>query len=222
MTRENYERFLEEFRRTNMKGFQLYDFENTPNYYHPFLKLAKTDTWTNARETHRISIDIFAYDGCGDDLQQAHKYLQHTRKEMSSVMRNFHMAYVSGIIRIKYLVKCFPIAIFRYLFRYLPLKYNTQKRLKYLRSVYDKCNKYKVTDSKYSANIAWGLYGNGEVQPSESFINLTTMQFGERTLPVPSGWHEYLTGIYGDDYMTPLPIKKRHRHTKVSYKINTF
>lgn len=214
MTRENYVRFIEVFRRSSKEGYELYDFEQTPNYYVPFLKLARTDTWTNVRQTHRIGIDIFSYDGCGDDLQQAQLYFLQTQRKIRVVSRKFKMAYVSGIHRIKYFIQHFSTVMLYY----LPLKYNTPKRLKYLHSVYDQCSRFKVTDSKYSANVAWGLYGKGEVQPSEYFIKLTTMQFGKRSLPVPSGWHEYLKGLYGN-YMKLPPIDRRQRHSKISYKI---
>ena len=37
------------------------------------------------------------------------------------------------------------------------------------------------------------------------------MTFGSRTIPVPAGWHDYLSGLYGN-YMTPPPPEKRRRH----------
>lgn len=214
MTRENYERFIHEFRHATIQGYQLYDFENMPDYYLPFLKVVRTDTWMEVGETHHISIDVFVYDGCGNDLQQAQQYFLHIREEIDTVKKRLWLGYLTGIKRIKFFIKCFPAIMLHY----LPMKCNASKRLRYLHSIYDQCCRFKVTDSKYSACIVWGAYGKGEVQPSESFLKLTTMQFGERILPVPSGWHEYLTGIYGD-YMTPLPVKKRLRHTNASYLI---
>lgn len=214
MTRENYERFNREFRAEKVDGYELYDYEHSRNYFHPFLKLARTDTWTNSKVTHSIAIDIFAYDGCGDNLQQAQQYFLHLQEETRTVIKKLWLAYAKGINKVKFFIKYFPIIMIYY----LPLKCITPMRLRYLHGVYGQFCKFNVADCKYAANIPWGRYGIGEVQPSESFIKLTTMQFGERALPVPSGWHDYLTGIYGD-YMVPLPLEKRHRHTKISYRV---
>lgn len=213
MTRENYDRFIELFNAEGVDGYELFDYLHKDDYLFPFAMMAKHDTWTSWWETHRIHIDIFSYEGCDDNLEQAQTYFTNTRQRV----RRFMAAVGCGFPltnkrygwrqKVHYLLKSFlpdlklyyPIWIFR-----LPAR-------SFLEKMHKDFTKYRVSDKKYSANIIWGAYGKGEVQLSTSFLHLDKMQFGTRELPVPSGWHDYLTGLYGD-YMTPLPEHKRKLH----------
>lgn len=220
MTRENYDRFIEEFRADPTIGYGIFDFEHDKHCYFPFVKVFKCGTY-NVEEgipcknqSCKISIDLFVYDGCYDDLEQSQEYMlslrQKIRKYYGALCTKFNSRNYSVFnAKVYYLIKTLPFVVIPH---YL-------HRKQFLGKLYRKLQARSVHENKYSACIAWGVYGKGEVQPSESFLNLTTMQFGERQLPVPSGWHEYLKGIYGTDYMTPLPIEKRHRHTDASFMI---
>lgn len=216
MTRDNYERFIKEFHAESVEGYELYDFEHKEDYLFPFAKLVKNNTWTPI-EYHKIHIDIFVYDGCGDSVEQAQSHFSQVRENITRIIRVFLLkpsrsSYGSG----RLFLRRFPIDFTRYYY----LKLFPKRKNEFIRQTYAQCQKYKLDESKYSACIVWGVYGKGEIQPSESFIKLTAMTFGERNLPVPSGWHKYLTGIYGD-YMTPPPLEnRRRRHTDASYLIN--
>lgn len=215
MTRENYERFITLFHAEGIDGYKLYDFEHVDGYLYPFAKMAKSDTWTEAKETHKISIDIFVYDGCGDSLGDAQQYFSKLRNKVQKFaffyLLNipFNQIYDCWKSKLVYFLTEFPEDI---LSLHL-VRFSQKQSKKYIRRLCAQCKRLRVASVQFSACIVWGLYGKGEVQPSSSFINLNKMKFGNRELPVPSGWHDYLTGIYGD-YMTLPPIEKRKQHLK--------
>lgn len=221
MTRENYDRFINLFNAEGIDGYELLDYLHKDGYLFPFAKMTKRDTWTSLWETHRIYIDIFSYEGCDDDLEKAQEYFTNTRNKV----RRFMFAIGCGFpltnkryrlrLKISYLVKRFLSD----LIHYYPIWIFGQTPKSYLEKMHQEFTQYSVSEKKYCANIIWGLYGKGEVQLSTAFLHLDKMRFGTRELPVPSGWHDYLTGLYGD-YMTPLPENKRRPHSKdTSYLI---
>lgn len=213
MTRENYERFITLFHAESVDGYELLDLEHTEGYLYPFAKMTKSDTWTSGIETHKISIDIFVYDGCGDNIQDAQRHFAKFRKKVQKFASlylfkyPFNQVYDCWKAKLVYFITDFPSDMLKL----YPLRYSKKLRKRYLSRLCAQCARLRVASVQYSACIVWGIYGKGEVQPSSSFINLDKMKFGERELPVPSGWHDYLTGIYGD-YMTPPPVSKRHQH----------
>lgn len=209
MTRENYERFIELFHAHKVEGYELLDYKHTKGFWFPFAKLTKVNTWTSLWETHKIHIDIFPYDGCGDELKQAQEYFVQNKKKIHQMFclgSPFNKIYPYWKPKVYFFLVTLPMHLY-----YVPLMLFPWLKDKYLLRWHKRHTFYDIHHSKYCANIVWGLYGNGEVQPSESFIKLNKMQFGTRKLPVPSGWHEYLTGIYGD-YMEIPPEDKRRSH----------
>lgn len=219
MTRENYDRFITLFHEEGVDGYELYDCEHTKGYLFPFAKMTKTDSWTSVNETNRINIDIFAYDGCGDNAMEAIPYFKEIRYNTQRFVivfiykLPFDKKYHNLKERVLYLIKKFP----KDLKKYYPVLFPGKLRNYYINKMFQSYIRYSITEKKYCANIMWGKYGMGEVQPSESFLILDEMQFGDRKLPVPSGWHNYLTGLYGD-YMKLPPEDKRHaEHLNASY-----
>lgn len=213
MTRENYEQFLKLFKANVVDGYELLDFEHTEGYLLPFAKMTKKNSWTRVSETNRIHIDIFVYDGCGDDLDEAQKYFRRISKKFRRFATCFiHCTPFSKIYdcwkaKVVYFATQFP----KEFLHYSLLKIFPFLRKRFIRKCCKDCARLSVSSSKYCANIGWGLYGVGEVQLTTSFVFLDKMKFGDRELPVPSGWHEYLIGIYGD-YMELPPENKRRRH----------
>lgn len=214
MTRENYERFLELFHAEGVEGYELFDYKHKEGFLYPFAKMTRINTWTSIQTTHRINIDIFPYDGCGDDLASAQDYFLKNRNNVSRLLGPFFFRHDfknynwKGIL--VYLLMVFP----REIFKHYPLWILQHDRKAYLSKMYSQyAGNKSIKDTKYCANIVWGLYGKGEVQLSSSFLILDKMLFGTRELPVPSGWHDYLTGLYGD-YMILPPEDKRHLHIK--------
>lgn len=219
MTRESYERFIDLFHKEGAEGYELFDFEHKDGYWMFFAKMTKKDSYTSLWETNRIYIDVFAYDGCDDELTKAQRYFNKSKKKIDKFRFNYCISYKrirrfwSWKWKCYYFVSRFPfIMLIDYIMLLFP-----ELRKKRMRKVYAGCSRYSVYDKKYSANLICGLYGKGEVQPSSSFIVLDKMQFGTRELPVPSGWHDYLTGLYGDYMKMPSEEEQKRHLVEPSY-----
>lgn len=214
MTRDNYERFISLFSKQTPTGYQLYSFD-AQHYFSPFAKIAMIDTFCNDNpriypKDMGINIDIFPIDSCLDDYSESVSYFQKWNGKMS-------FAKTCAFNSPKQYFPHWKSRLIYYTHFYYWIFNNTYFVSKTLKEVLYQLSGNR--NKKYSAIIAGGLYGKGEVQPSETFQTLSTTRFGTRDLPIPSGWHDYLTGIYGD-YMTPPPVEKRKRgHGAQTYRI---
>lgn len=207
MTRSNYVKFVSLFRNNCPVGYHIFDFFHEDWYDLPFAKITKDNTLMRKAigkiPPLGIWVDIFVVDGCGNGLTNAQSFFKSTSKKII----NTHF-YFWGDPKVNF--DMWKSKLLYYL-EIKPLSFFVPIKKWYLRRIYKKAETYSVEESEYSAVVVNGLYGDGEVQPSKSFLNLAKKKFGEKELPVPSLWHEYLSGVYGD-YMTPPPIEKRTRH----------
>lgn len=207
MERSEYERFIMLFQQNMPDGYCLLSIDNTPGYTLPFVKVARLGTLQ--RESSKnvpssgipINIDIFPQDGCpGDTKEEAVAYFERMRIQIQGLIwwrYNEPLSLSPSHLRNS-------IRVLRYRLRY--------PYLRSVRKVYDTAKQHTVSDCKYYACIVNGLYGNGEVQPVSSISGeLPRLPFGERKIPIPAQWHEYLTSLFGD-YMKLPPQEKRKRH----------
>lgn len=208
MERSEYERFVTLFQQNHPKDYSLLTIDNTPDYTLPFAKVARIGTLLHEESKNipsagiPVNIDILPMDGCsGATKDEAVEYFIQQRSR------------IQGLIWWRYNE---PLSLspsnWRKSLRVLRYRMKFHS-LADVRKVYDSAKQYAAKDCKFYACLANGIYGKGEVQPSSSILgDLPRMQFGEREIPVPVLWHEYLSGIYGD-YMTPPPPEKRKRHS---------
>ena len=69
-------------------------------------------------------------------------------------------------------------------------------------------------------SILVGYYGwkeNRNVWSAEAVENVSEAPFEDMTIPIPAGWEEILVSRYGEDYMTPPPVKNRYRRLDTEY-----
>ena len=52
----------------------------------------------------------------------------------------------------------------------------------------------------------------GEIRPKKTFVPVSKGTFEGLTVDLPGDPHDYLSNLYGSDYMTPPPPEKRERH----------
>lgn len=52
----------------------------------------------------------------------------------------------------------------------------------------------------------------GEMQPRKTFENAVLTDFEDSKFYIMSGYESYLTGLFGEDYLTPPPENERERH----------
>lgn len=69
-----------------------------------------------------------------------------------------------------------------------------------------KAGNYAAADQV--ANFTLNLYGSREIISKSLVETAIDAPFEERMFRIPSGYHQYLTGLYGD-YMTPPPPEKQ-------------
>ena len=207
MERTQYERFLKLFQDKTPKGYCLLNIDTTEGYSLPFSKIAKIGTLQ--RESSKnvpaggipINIDILPQDGCpGENKEEAVAYFQQMRELIQGLIwwrYNEPLSFCPSKWRRS-------LRVLRYRMRY--------SSIDKVKKAYAHAERYPVKTCKFYACFVNGIYGKGEVQPSSSIIgDMPHMTFGSRTIPVPAGWHDYLSGLYGN-YMTPPPPEKRRRH----------
>ena len=83
--------------------------------------------------------------------------------------------------------------------------------------VYNKIARFAKKTQKYpKKNLGcaiWTCHAHREVFPAACFEGGTTLVFEGRAYPVPSGYHTYLTALYGD-YQKDLPPEKQKSNHK--------
>lgn len=91
------------------------------------------------------------------------------------------------------------------------------KRERVHRHLYRCMTKYSTENSKLSS-ILFGRYRFRDIYPSEIWSEYERMPFEDIQIRVPKRYHEYLSSIYGPDYMQPPKQKQIYTHSiKVTY-----
>lgn len=208
MEREEYERFQELIIKNPPEGFEAYSINNTAGYYYPFIKFGKKKTLLIEPFGYvpskgiGINIDIFPIDGCpGNDREQACIYARNYFPRYFNLLnRRFINKYKSRRERIYHLF---------HLSYHLPF---VQKR--FFKRLYKDASQYSCKETKYYSCISWSFSGDKNVHACHLIDSIIKVPFGDRPLPIPSGYDEILREEYGD-YMTPPPEDKRkttHQH----------
>ena len=52
----------------------------------------------------------------------------------------------------------------------------------------------------------------GEIRPKETFLPVSKGEFEGMTVNLPGNADDYISNLYGADYMTLPPVEKRERH----------
>lgn len=208
MIRSDYERFRQLFHAHTPNGYRLWGTE-TPGYLYPFLKVSRNDTLIRGQyrekslSTMGIHIDIFPYDGCPGNKEEAIAYFQKLRSQMPGDANwSVYLPHRFNPLHWSCYLKAFR----------WKKKYNTINKIHQL---FSQLSAHRTEDTLYAACIAWGLYGEGEVQLSSCFLQTELCKFGERLIPIPMGYETYLRGLYGDNYMTPPPADQRKPHHNI-------
>lgn len=211
MVGEEYDRFIKLFQEEGPKGYELLSDETTPGYHMPMAKIIKTGTYYIHNRVNDMDmgiwVDLLPIDGCPGTLKEAQNYFVKNHKQIATyVFFNF---------------RGWKRALLTQLKSACTIPFHAEKRYEVYSAFIEQIKKVKVNDVEFSACIVNGLYGKGEVQKSSFYSSLIPHQFGDRNLPIPTGWDSYLRDIYGD-YMQLPPIEKRGIHTKEpSYLIET-
>ena len=215
MKREEYERFQKLIISAPPEGYEAYSIYNTPGYYYPFIKFGKKNTllvepfgYVPAKGLG-INIDVFPIDGCpGQNRHQACQYAHLFAPVYQDRLYKYFKKW--GRMTKKEKIKCLLRADLRIPFI---------RRL-YFKHLYKKSARYSLKDTTFFADLTWSFAPDNDVHANTLIKELISVPFGEKLLPIPSGYDTILREEYGD-YMTPPDENNRqstHDHGNV-YKI---
>ncbi len=172
----------------------------TMDYIYAFSKFV--DTRTSVNEPWMLTnilgvyIDVFPIDGVPKDDVIRKKFI---RKIMN--LHYFLLISSRKNKSRKTLIKTLVSKILYYPLRFIGYK-------KFVRCMCRLCQKYDYTSSDCVGILSIDTYLKKEFFPKKIFEETTYLDFEGAKMPVPKGYHEYLTKIYGD-YMQLPPVEQR-------------
>ena len=204
MLRKDYERFLEVCEQELSNKYFLQTYCTDRAYCGQFAKIRVNGTTflevepsaANPEMHHGIFIDIFPLDHVPDNNVLAR--LQYTLvRFLNSIIHTngatVHKKTLKNLIKLAY----------SYPFKLLFSKAKLSRLCTRIASWYN--------DTRRVTNF-FGRYGFAkETAPREWFGKPVLMEFEGHLLPLPEGWHDYLSQIYGD-YMKLPPEEERGTH----------
>ncbi len=197
MEREEYERFQKLIICSPPEGYEAYSIYNTPGYYYPFIKFGKKNTlliepfgYVPAKGLG-INIDIFPIDGCpGDTREQACQYAHQFAPVYQAQLYSYFKKWNRKSRKEKKKFLC-RFDLWLPFFRKLHFKH-----------LYRESSHYSLNDTTFYADLTWSFAPNNDVHYCSLIKEIIRVPFGERKLPIPSGYDTILREEYGD-YMTP-------------------
>ena len=209
MPREDYEKFKKIASNALSDNYKFLS-EDTSNYKKAFSVIRDDSTkiimnYSNEEQEESLWIDIFPLDGMPSNplkkKYHSYRYL-YTRmmvqlsqfKSLVNQKKENRPWFEKVIIRIANVVKIEKVVSFSW----------AQK--KYLQTI----KKYSFNEG-FAGNYT-GAYKLREIVPSDYFGQPVLLQFEDLKLSCPHKFREYLTAIYGADYMQLPPEEKRVFH----------
>lgn len=208
MPRKDYEKLLTLAENMDDEGFGLISANNSSSYA-TFAKLYNKDTTLWEMESipfvYGVYIDIFPLDETSDHketfLKKYHYFRNLFRKYQLSQIRFSFKRFLGDI---KEGDK--KMAIKEFLSIFVPSFMADYYRNKIIE--FEKRAALGVGEHLVSY---YGDYWGREYFDKKWFDSYVDMPFSDFTVKVPSGYHEYLTNVYGD-YMKFPPVDKRQSH----------
>ena len=210
MPRGDYDRFLgmkTEYI-CGKKDYEIKHWKNGKSCY-PFIKIVDPDSYVETEyirsksEVQQIWIDIFPLDGNPEDMESAKHLYKKVKKYKKLLILKLAKIGVGSTWYIK-LIKPLISGILQVIpTNYLCLRMDQLSKL------------YSYEESTKVGCILWG-YGVKECMDKSVFQEQKKILFEEKYFPAPVGYHQYLTGLYGD-YMTLPPEKDRLIHIFNAY-----
>ncbi len=203
--RKDYHRLLKCIRADKESHYKVMTASHTLSYPLPFAKVVDTRTILDEKNNMRIkglgiSADIFPVDRLPAG-QRLREWLVETVSKKTSEIYALQDTNYSGTIKKA-----------DYFIRLCQIKSK-------LFQVYLLCTKFPVLHAKYMAAII-GIYGKKEIMKRSDMERCAKVLFNGKKFYAPVGYKEYLSSLYGKDYMQ-LPPKSRQRtrhHMNIYWK----
>lgn len=212
MTRRNFEKFLEHVDELLERyKYKYVEIGHRGNIIDTKVGIELPSNITGDSDgKYNIFMDIMVIEGCGNTLIGAKLHM------MSFLI--WRMLY-----KLTYL-DLIPVNDLRSKFENSIIKFAQKTKIYKLlnRSFIDKqlqkcMKKYASEDTVYSS-ILFGRYRFKDIYPSEIWTKAVDLPFEDIKIKAPERYHEYLSSIYGENYMKPPQGKEIYTHSiKVSY-----
>ena len=213
MPRPDYEKMKKYFckHEKEMMPLKLFDISTVKKYPHMIARISDQNFYLDFENEKDYGIglfvDIYPLDGAGNDLTDAIKLLQKTKRLASLCFLTSRKSFAvdNTDSKLKLIIK-FPA----YLWANLHGNKHYTNKLGKLAKTYD----YET--SSYIACVSWpGNY----VFKKEVLDKIKMVKFEDAMMPIPIEYDEFLSAIYGD-YMTPPPESDRKtNHTYRAYQV---
>ena len=204
MLREDYERFLSIFNKSNDR-YRAVSLENDPMFYLPFTKVCDTTTVLSEPDEKgfklHINVDVFPYDRAPDDDKIAGEMFDHR-----DVLRRIHSIQSTpafGNIVTK------PLRGFR------KLAYRVLYRGKIIQQMIDNATRFAKADTKRVEDFTGFSRMMCDRRVFDSFV---LVEFEGKQYKAPVGWDEWLTCYYGDYMQLPPENERVTHHSFVAYR----
>lgn len=202
MLRDDYERFVNEYSAIKEATYKIHSSRNVEGWYLPFAKIEDANTVFKENIENKyiigINIDIFPIDNVPENQDQQNAMFKSWRKWF-----NIHGLKLMSTVKGRSFFKNAALVFFHQVLALIPYKYLVKK-------IESNAMQYIDQETKYCGIAVWG-YGKREINFKSNFDSVIMMPFEDITVPVPVGYDNYLTSVYGD-YMKLPPIEKQISH----------
>ena len=210
MPRPDYEKLVKTFHSDNsniaIRSNRLNNLDG------PFAKLVALDTvvqneFSGDNIDKNLWIDIFPVDGLPEEQEQVKKIFRNT---------NFNR-------RILRLVDCRlgkgKTTFHKYIKYFLKPLANLYGKKRCIDNIEKYIAVYRYEDEMFVGAVTWGLYGVNEKMRKDLFEQKIEVEFEGHSFPAFSCWHEYLSNLYGSDYLDEPSPDKRECHSVIAYHV---
>ncbi len=202
MFREDYERFIQISKEFSSE-YDVVNFKNANNCDYALTRIYIKNTYIDnstilkTKLDKRLYFDIFPLDNVPNDDVELAKYEKRIRKMKLRLQKVDVRIYENS--KIKLLVKniiSFTLKPFR-------------KRI--LKTFDRLMKKYRYNDTFRICSLCSQYSFKKQVMLKTIYGTPTLYKFEDTELYAPENIHEYLSTLYGDDYMTVPPVEKRRK-----------
>jgi lipopolysaccharide cholinephosphotransferase len=208
MERSQYARFIDQFNGTN-DLYEVRTADNSKGFPYPFAKIAHRRTRlvelsVAVQDPIGVSIDLFPIDSVPADARQCKRLMRRIR-----IWRTMLSVKLYKLDQRRSVWKNAALAVAKMLLS--PIS-----RQRILRSITRLALTSGDSRSEKAGVIVWG-YGENEIVDRRIFQSSILKTFEGRSCPVPVGYHEWLTSLYGDYMVLPPHDQQITHHSFTAY-----
>jgi lipopolysaccharide cholinephosphotransferase len=190
-----------------VNGYSVYGSTAQPRFPWPFSKVA--DDSTLLRENLGIelslgvNIDVFPLDGWPDGASASRAHAIELRAYRAFILA-YHLRTKPRDMHLKEAL----VTMARPLTSLMPIEMIVGR-------VSRRASRYSIATSSLVGVAVWGPPGRA---PAQAYDGTVEMTFEGRPYPVPKGYDQILTALYGDYMQPPPPARQRSTHTFEAFR----